>query len=140
MINAVANSTVPHIALMAGASYGAGNYGMSGRPFNPRFAFSWPTARVAVMGGTQLAGCSRSWRANPRRLRASRSDEDADAKMRQAIEAQIEAESTALFNTARIYDDGIIDPRDTRHVLGMALSVTHSAEVRGSRGYGVFRM
>lgn len=141
MINAVANSTVPHIALMAGASYGAGNYGMSGRPFNPRFAFSWPTARVAVMGGTQLAGVLSIVARQSALAQGKPFDEDADAAMRQRIETQIENESTALYNTARIYDDGIIDPRDTRHVLGMALSVAHSAEVRGVKGgYGVFRM
>jgi acyl-CoA carboxylase subunit beta len=141
LINAVANSKVPHIALMAGASYGAGNYGMSGRPFNPRFVFSWPTARVAVMGGPQLAGVLSIVARQSAQSQGKPFDEAADEKMKQAIEAQIENESTALYNTARLYDDGIIDPRDTRHVLGVALSVTHSAEVRGTKGgYGVFRM
>jgi acetyl-CoA carboxylase carboxyltransferase component len=140
LINAVANSTVPHIALMAGASYGAGNYGMSGRPFNPRFAFSWPTARVAVMGGPQLAGVLSIVARQSAVSQGKPFDEAADEKMKQTIEAQIENESTALYNTARIYDDGIIDPRDTRHVLGVALSATHSGEVKGSQKYGVFRM
>ncbi|GAA0623663.1 carboxyl transferase domain-containing protein [Sporichthya brevicatena] len=140
MINAVANSTVPHIALMAGASYGAGNYGMSGRPYNPRFAFSWPTARVAVMGGPQLAGVLSIVARQSAASQGKPFDEAADEQMKQTIEAQIENESTAIWNTARIYDDGIIDPRDTRHVLGVALSATHSAEVKGAPGYGVFRM
>jgi acetyl-CoA carboxylase carboxyltransferase component len=140
LINAVANSTVPHIALMAGASYGAGNYGMSGRPFNPRFVFSWPTARVAVMGGPQLAGVLSIVARQSALSQGKPFDEAADEKMKRTIEAQIENESTALYNTARIYDDGIIDPRDTRHVLGVALSAAHSGEVKGSQKYGVFRM
>ena len=140
MINAVANSTVPHIALMAGASYGAGNYGMSGRPYNPRFAFSWPTARVAVMGGPQLAGVLSIVSRQSALSQGKPFDEAADEQMKRTIEAQIENESTAIWNTARIYDDGIIDPRDTRHVLGVALSAAHSAPVKGAQGYGVFRM
>jgi acetyl-CoA carboxylase carboxyltransferase component len=141
MINAVANSTVPHISLMAGASYGAGNYGMSGRPFNPRFAFSWPTARVAVMGGPQLAGVLSIVARRSAESQGKFFDEAADEAMRRRIEEQIDNESTSLWNTARLYDDGIIDPRDTRHVLGMALSAAHSGPVKGVRGgYGVFRM
>lgn len=141
MINAVANSTVPHISLMAGASYGAGNYGMSGRPFNPRFAFSWPTARIAVMGGPQLAGVLSIVARQSAVSQGKPFDEAADERMRRSITDQIEDESTSLWNTARLYDDGVIDPRDTRHVLGMALSAAHSGPVEGVRGgYGVFRM
>ena len=140
LINAVSNSTVPHLTLMAGASYGAGNYGMSGRAYDPRFVFSWPNHRIAVMGPKQLAGVM----SIVQRAAADRAgrefDDAADATMREAIEGQIEAESTALFATGRMWDDGIIDPRDTRTVLGIALSAAHSAPVRGADGFGVFRM
>ncbi|MHB8694410.1 MAG: acyl-CoA carboxylase subunit beta [Solirubrobacteraceae bacterium] len=140
MINAVSNSEVPHIGVMLGSSYGAGNYGMSGRGYAPRFMFCWPGAQSAVMGPQQLAGVlSIVARAAAERRDVS-FDEQADAEMRRAVEAQIEAEQTALANSARGFDDGIIDPRDTRAVLGMALSAIHSGTVKGTDGYGVFRM
>jgi acyl-CoA carboxylase subunit beta len=140
MINAVTNSTVPHITLNLGASFGAGNYGMCGRAFDPRLLFAWPGSKLAVMGAAQLAGVlSIVGRASA--LAAGRPfDEAADEQRRQFIEAQIEKESHAFFVTARLYDDGIIDPRDTRTVLGIALSAAHSAPVEGRRGFGVFRM
>lgn len=140
LINAVSNSRVPHLTLMIGASYGAGNYGMSGRAFDPRFVFSWPNHRIAVMGPKQLAGVM-SIVQRAAATRAGRDfDEDADREMRAAIEDQIERESTALFATGRLWDDGIIDPRDTRTVLGIALSAAHSAPVQGAEAFGVFRM
>jgi acetyl-CoA carboxylase carboxyltransferase component len=140
MINAVSNSTVPHLALVVGGSYGAAQYAMSGRAYDPRFVFSWPSARMAVMGGAQLAGVLSIVGRAAAQARGQDFDEDADAKMREAVEAQIESESTALANSSRLYDDGIIDPRDSRTVLGMALSVVHSAPVQGAGSFGVFRM
>jgi acetyl-CoA carboxylase carboxyltransferase component len=139
MINAVSNSTVPHLTLNVGASYGAGNYGMCGRAYNPRFLFAWPHAKSAVMGPEQLAGVLSIVARASAEARGEPFDEEADATMRAAVEDQIERESLALFLTARLYDDGIIDPRDTRTVLGIALSAVHSNEVRGVRGWGVFR-
>ena len=140
LINAVSNSTVPHLTLMVGASYGAGNYGMSGRAYDPRFVFTWPNHRIAVMGPKQLAGVM-SIVQRAAAERAGRDyDEDADAAMRDAIETQIESESTALYATGRLWDDGVIDPRDTRTVLGIALSAVHSAPVEGAEAYGVFRL
>lgn len=140
MINAVTNSTVPHITINMGGSFGAGNYGMSGRAYDPRFMFTWVSAKLAVMGAQQLAGVlSIVGRASA--ASAGREfDLDADAKRTAAIERQIEDESHAFYVSARIYDDGVIDPRDTRSVLGMALSAAHSAPVAGRRGFGVFRM
>ncbi len=140
MINAVTNSTVPHITIMMGASYGAGNYGMCGRAYGPRFLFAWPNAKVAVMGPQQLAGVL-SIVARQAAAAAGRDvDEEADQRQRQSVEEQIERESTALFMTGKLYDDGIIDPRETRTVLGIALSAAHSAEVKGTQSFGVFRM
>ena len=140
MINAVANSAVPHITVNAGASFGAGNYGMSGRSFDPRFMFAWVGAKLAVMGAQQLAGVLSIVGRQAAAASGRPFDEEADAGRRRAIEEQITRESHSFFVSARLYDDGVIDPRDTRDVLGMALSAAHSAPVRGSRGYGVFRM
>src|SRR5581483_11020735 len=139
MINAVSNSTVPHLTVNIGASYGAGNYGMCGRAYNPRFLFTWPNSKSAVMGPEQLAGVLSIVARQAAAARGEPFDEDADAAMRAAVEQQIESESLALFLTARLYDDGVIDPRDTRTVLGIALSAVHSNELRGLRGWGVFR-
>ena len=140
MINAVSNSRVPHLTVNIGASYGAGNYGMCGRAYNPRFLFAWPNARSAVMGPAQLAGVLSIVARQGAQARGEDFDEAADAQMRAMVESQIEAESLPLFLTARLYDDGIIDPRDTRAVLGMCLSVIHTTPIEGTRGYGVFRM
>jgi acetyl-CoA carboxylase carboxyltransferase component len=140
MINAVSNSQVPHLTVNIGASYGAGNYGMCGRAYNPRFLFSWPNARSAVMGPAQLAGVLSIVARQGAESRGEVFDEAADAAMREAVEAQIDRESMPLFLTGLLYDDGIIDPRDTRTVLGMCLSVIDSTEIHGTRGYGVFRM
>jgi acetyl-CoA carboxylase carboxyltransferase component len=140
MINAVANSTVPHVTLILGASYGAGGYGMAGRAYDPRFLFTWPASRSAVMGPEQLAGVM-SILSRASAERAGRPfDDDADRSMREGVRTVVEAESRALFNTGLLYDDGIIDPRDTRTVLGIALSACHSGEVKGTDGFGVFRM
>jgi acyl-CoA carboxylase subunit beta len=136
MINAVSNSAVPHISVLMGASYGAGHYGMCGRAYDPRFLFAWPSARSAVMGSAQLAGViSIVARASGRPF-----DEEADAAMRAAVEHQIDAESMPLFLSGMLYDDGVIDPRDTRTVLGLCLSAIHSAPVAGTSNFGVFRM
>jgi acyl-CoA carboxylase subunit beta len=140
MINAVSNSAVPHVTLQIGASYGAGNYGMCGRAYNPRFLFVWPNSKTAVMGPQQLAGVM----SLVQRAKAAESgkpfNEEADAAIRMMVETQIETESLAAFTSARLFDDGIIDPRDSRTVLSMAISACHSAEVRGTRRFGVFRM
>jgi acetyl-CoA carboxylase carboxyltransferase component len=140
MINAVANSGVPHLTVIMGASYGAGNYGMCGRAYEPRFLFTWPSARVAVMGPQQLAGVLSIVARQSAEASGRDFDEAADAAQRRAVEEQIERESEALFMTGKLYDDGIIDPRDTRTVLGIALSAVHSAPVEGRPGFGVFRM
>jgi len=136
MINAVSNSTVPHISVLLGASYGAGHYGMCGRAYDPRFLFAWPSTRSAVMGSAQLAGViSIVARASGRPF-----DPEADAAMRAAVEHQIDAESMPMFLSGMLYDDGVIDPRDTRTVLGLCLSAIHSAPVAGTSNFGVFRM
>lgn len=140
MINAVSNSTVPHITIILGASYGAGTYAMSGRAFNNRFTFLWPSAKIAVMGGKQIAGVM----SMVRRARAKRKGEDFDEKqdqlLTQAVEQLQEQGSLALEATGLISDDGIIDPRDTRTVLGICLSIAGNKAIKGTEEYGVFRL
>ncbi|MFV2177456.1 acyl-CoA carboxylase subunit beta [Actinomadura sp. LOL_016] len=140
MINAVSNSKVPHISIVMGASYGAGNYGMCGRAYDPRFLFTWPSAKSAVMGPQQLAGVLSIVARQAAEARGQVYDEDQDRAMREMVETQIEAESLPFFLSGRLYDDGVIDPRDTRTVLGLCLSAVHNAPVRGADGFGVFRM
>ncbi|MFP8940176.1 acyl-CoA carboxylase subunit beta [Streptomyces fenghuangensis] len=141
MINAVSNSKVPHLSVLMGASYGAGHYGMCGRAYDPRFLFAWPSAKSAVMGPRQLAGVLSIVMRESAAARGRPYDEEDDAALRAMVEQQIEAESLPAFLSGRLYDDGVIDPRDTRTVLGMCLSAVHTAPVAGARGgFGVFRM
>ncbi|MGW4696259.1 acyl-CoA carboxylase subunit beta [Kitasatospora cineracea] len=140
MINAVANSTVPHLSVLMGASYGAGHYGMCGRAYDPRFLFTWPSAKSAVMGPQQLAGVLSLVARQSAAAKGQPYDEETDATIRAAVEQQIEAESLPIFLSGRLYDDGVIDPRDTRTILGLCLSAIHSAPIEGARGYGIFRM
>ncbi len=140
MINAVSNSTVPHITLQVGGSYGAGNYGMCGYAYRPRFVFLWPNSKTAVMGPQQLAGVMSIVRRASAQAAGKPIDEQQEAAMRKAVEDQIERESLATFTSGQVFDDGIIDPRDTRTVLGIALSAAMTAEVKGAERFGVFRM
>ena len=141
MINAVSNSTVPHISIILGASYGAGNYGMNGRAFDPRFLFTWPSAKSAVMGPAQLAGVLSIVARAASEAKGRAYDEDADAGMRAFIETSVEEQSLPFFLSGMLYDDGVIDPRDTRTILGICLSViTANRPVEGTDRFGVFRM
>ena len=140
MINAVSNSRVPHLTVVMGASYGAGNYGMCGRAYDPRFLFSWPGAKSAVMGPQQLAGVLSIVARQAATARGQAYDEDGDRALREMVESQVEAQSLAFAMSGRLYDDGVIDPRETRTVLGLCLSAVHSSSWQGTRGYGVFRM
>ena len=142
MINAVSNSRVPHLTLNIGASYGAGNYGMCGRAYDPRFLFAWPNSKSAVMGPQQLAGVMSIVSRQATEAKGQQYDEEADAAMRAMVEQEIEQQSAALAMSGRIYDDGVIDPRDTRTVLGLCLwLVARQAPTPADLGaFGVFRM
>ena len=140
MINAVTNSTVPHFTVIIGASYGAGTYAMSGRAFNNRFTFIWPSAKIAVMGGKQIAGVMSIVRRGQAARKGEPFDEETDAKIRAAVEAVQEKGSIALEASGAISDDGILDPRDTRTALGICLSVVRSRAIEGAPSYGVFRL
>ena len=140
MINAVANSTVPHLSLLIGNSYGAGHYGMCGRAFEPRFLFTWPSARSSVMGAQQLADVTYAVSKASALAQGRPFDSDGAQVVRRMVEQQISAEAMPMVLSGLVYDDGIIDPRDTREVLGLALSAVHTAPVRGTGSFGVFRM
>ncbi len=140
MINAVSNSTVPHLTVIVGASYGAGNYGMSGRAFGTRFTFTWPTAKVAVMGPKQMAGVMTIVQRSATERRGEVFDEAANVKRVESVEHWAEERSKGLYATSRVSDDGMIDPRDTRDVLAIALSACHSKAVAGTQEYGTWRM
>ncbi len=142
MIQAVANATVPQITLHIGASFGAGNYGMCGRGFDPRFIFAWPNNRIAVMGGAQAAGVMRIVSEDKAKREGKPADTARLDKMEAAIVAQFDRESTALYATARLWDDGLIDPRDSRKVLAFCLSTCREATARPLKPitFGVARM
>ena len=139
MINAVSNSAVPHLSVIMGASYGAGNYGMNGRAYDPRFLFSWPSAKSAVMGPAQLAGVLSIVARAAAEAKGKEYDEEADAGMRAFVEQSVEEQSLPHFLSGMLYDDGVIDPRDTRTVLGICLSVIDTKPFAGTDRFGVFR-
>jgi geranyl-CoA carboxylase beta subunit len=141
MIQAVANARVPKFTVVLGGSFGAGNYGMCGRGFDPRFIFSWPSARTAVMGGAQAAKVMDIVNRNKLERMGLPANDEALAAMSDALRRRLDAESNVLFGTARLWDDGIIDPRDTRRVLGLCLSIAAEAQARVLRPntFGVAR-
>ena len=140
MINAVSNSEVPMFTLMMGASFGAGNYAMCGRAYNPRFLFSYPNSMIAVMGSEQLAGVMQMVSREAAIKSGQQFDEAQAAQMKEFMKGEIEKQSNAFFATGQLWDDGIIDPRDTRHVFGLILALTYMNEVKGTNSYGVYRM
>ncbi len=142
MIQAVANARVPKFTFVLGGSYGAGNYGMCGRGFDPRFIFAWPTARTAVMGGAQAAQVMDIVNRGKLGRSGVAANEDALKAQSDGLRQRLEQESTALFGTARLWDDGIIDPRDTRRILGLCLALAHEAQQRAlhPNTFGVARM
>jgi acetyl-CoA carboxylase carboxyltransferase component len=140
MINAVSNSTVPAITIITGASYGAGNYAMCGRAFEPRFLFSYPNSRIAVMGPEQLAGVMQIIGRQAAEKAGVEYDEDQGRQMAEYMVVEAGKQSTAWYATGQVWDDGVIDPRQTRQYLTMALWAVHNLPFEGTKGYGVFRM
>jgi 3-methylcrotonyl-CoA carboxylase beta subunit len=139
MVHAVANSVVPKFTLIIGGSFGAGNYGMCGRAYEPRFLWMWPNARISVMGGEQAAGVL----ATVKREQLSRENKtfsrEEEEQIRQPILDKYELEGSPYYSTARLWDDGILDPAQTRNTLALALSASFNAPIAPSR-FGVFRM
>jgi acetyl-CoA carboxylase carboxyltransferase component len=140
MINAVSNSKVPHLTVIMGASYGAGNYGMNGRAYDPRFLFTWPSAKSAVMGPAQLAGVMEIVARDSAEKKGEVFDAEGFAGVKAMVEQMIEEQSLPFFLSGLGYDDGVIDPRDTRTVLGICLSVIATQPVEGEMSFGVFRL
>lgn len=142
MIQAVTNARVPKLTLHIGASFGAGNYGMCGRAYDPRFIFAWPNNRIAVMGPEQAAGVLGIVAEEKFRRAGVEPDMAALEKMKAKVVAKMEAESTAYFATARLWDDGLIDPRDSRRVLSLCLDVCRTADARETKtnAFGIARM
>ena len=130
MIQAVTSATVPQITIYCGASFGAGNYGMCGRGFHPRFCFSWPNAKTAVMGGEQAAETMAIVTEAAARGAASRSNEKSSMRMKAQITSVFDGQMDVFSTSARVLDDGVIDPRDTRSVLAEVLAICREAEAR----------
>ncbi|MES2934762.1 MAG: carboxyl transferase domain-containing protein [Pseudomonadota bacterium] len=139
MVMAVANATVPKLTVIIGGSFGAGNYGMCGRAFSPRFLWMWPNARISVMGGEQAASVLASVKRDGIEAKGGAWSEQEEAAFKQPITAQYEEQGHPYYASARLWDDGIIDPADTRMVLGLGLSAALNAPIEETR-FGVFRM
>ena len=139
LVTAVACSVVPKLTVVIGGSYGAGNYGMCGRAYSPRFLWMWPNARISVMGGEQAASVLATVRRDGIEKAGETWSADDEEQFKAPIREQYERQGSAYYSTARLWDDGIIDPLDTRRVLGMALAVTAQSPVP-EPSYGIFRM
>src|ERR1700676_4966739 len=140
LVTAVATATVPKITVLIGGSFGAGNYGMAGRAYSPRFLFSWPNSRISVMGGEQAASVLATIRRDAMEARNEAWTADEEAAFKAPVRARYEAEGNPYFATARLWDDGIIDPAQTRDVLGLAFAATLNAPIPLRPQFGLFRM
>ncbi|XP_076241785.1 methylcrotonyl-CoA carboxylase subunit 2 [Calliopsis andreniformis] len=139
MVNAVACAQVPKITVVIGGSYGAGNYGMCGRAFSPRFLYFWPNAKISVMGGEQAAGVLIRIIKDQHKRDGKEWTIQEEEEMKNSVIKRFETESTPYYSSARLWDDGVIDPVDTRVVLGLSLSATLNAPIQDSK-FGIFRM
>lgn len=139
MVMAVSNAAVPKFTVIIGSSFGAGNYGMCGRAYQPRFLWSWPNARISVMGGQQAAGVLVSVRADQLARQGQVLSEEEQENLQRPILEKYEEEGSPYFSTARLWDDGIIDPKDTRDVVGLGIAASANAPIPESK-WGVFRM
>ena len=139
LINAVSNSEVPSLTLMIGNSYGAGNYGMNGRSYDPRFLITYPNAKIGVMGGEQLAGVMEIvQRASAKSLGVPYNEEQG-AMVKAMMIAEADDKASAYHSTSELWDDGIIDPRETRNYLGFLLAVIYNQPFKSENKYGVWR-
>jgi len=139
LVTAVATTAVPKITVIIGGSFGAGNYGMCGRAYQPRFLWSWPASRISVMGGEQAAGVLATVRRDGIERKGGTWSAGDEAAFKQPVLDQFETQAHPLYASARLWDDGIIDPRDTRKVLALSLMATRNAPVQDTR-FGLFRM
>ncbi|MCL4113200.1 UNVERIFIED_CONTAM: hypothetical protein GTU68_002850 [Idotea baltica] len=140
MINAVSNSDVPTITVLVGSSYGAGNYAMNGLAFQPNFLFMYPNAKIGIMGSEQLAGVMEIVQRAATKSAGEEYNEEQAKMMRDFMMKEVEKKSTAWYSARQFWDDGTIDPRETRNYLGFALAIVHNKKFKGSDSFGVFRM
>ena len=140
LVTAVATTRVPKFTVIVGGSFGAGNYGMCGRAYQPRFLFTWPNARISVMGGEQAASVLSTVKIAQLEAQGKKLKEEEINKIRGPILARYEEEGSPIFATARLWDDGIIDPRQTRNILGMSLDTCRYGNPSSADGFGIFRM
>ena len=139
LINAVSNSKVPSITLMIGNSYGAGNYGMNGRSYNPNFLFTYPNAKIGVMGSEQLAGVMEIIQRAAAQRSGTEYNQEQGEMLKAMLIAEAESKSSAWHSTSELWDDGVIDPRETRNHLGFSLAVLYNQPIKGAEGFGVWR-
>ena len=139
MVMAVSNARVPKVTVMIGASNGAGNYGMCGRAYSPRFLFMWPNSRISVMGGEQAASVLATVKQTQLEAAGKGMSEEETARFKQPILDKYEREGSPYYSTARLWDDGVLDPVDTRATVALALAAALTRESEASR-FGVFRM
>jgi 3-methylcrotonyl-CoA carboxylase beta subunit len=139
MVTAVATTAVPKFTVIIGGSFGAGNYGMCGRAYSPRFLWMWPNARISVMGGEQAASVLATVRRDNLEAAGKNWSAEEEESFKEPIRQQYERQGHPYYSSARLWDDGVIDPADTRFVLGLGLSVALNAPVERTR-FGVFRM
>jgi 3-methylcrotonyl-CoA carboxylase beta subunit len=140
LVTAVATASVPKITVLIGGSFGAGNYGMAGRAYSPRFLFSWPNSRISVMGGEQAAAVLATIKRDAMEARGEFWSADQEASFKAPIRARYESEGSPYYATARLWDDGIIDPEQTRDVLGLAFAATLNQVIAERPRFGLFRM
>ena len=139
MVHAVSNANVPKFTVIFGGSFGAGNYGMAGRAYSPRLLFMWPNAKISVMGGEQAAGVLTTVKEEQYKYRGKEVSKEEIAKLRADILAKYDYEGSAFYSTARLWDDGIIDPVDTRKMLAMGIAASLNQPFPPLQ-FGVFRM
>jgi len=139
LVTAVACAAVPKLTLIVGGSYGAGNYGMCGRAYDPRFLYMWPNARISVMGGEQAAGVLATITQEQRRREGKEWTKEEEEALKRPIINRFEAEGSPYFSSARLWDDGVIDPQDSRRVLGLSLSTALNTPIPDTK-FGIFRM
>ena len=139
LVTAVSCAKVPKFTVIIGGSFGAGNYGMCGRGYNPRFLWMWPNARISVMGGEQAAGVLAQVTRDGKEARGEEWSTEDEQAFKQPVIDQFERQAHPYYSTARVWDDGIIDPADTRRVLSLAISASLNAPIEDTR-FGIFRM
>ena len=139
LVTAVATANVPKFTVVVGGSYGAGNYGMCGRAYSPRFLWMWPNARISVMGGEQAAMVLSTLRRDNIEAKGGTWSAEEEEAFRKPTRDQFESQGSPYYATARLWDDGVIDPADTRLVLGLGLSASANAPIEPTR-FGLFRM